>query len=132
MYANWDPVFHNLPFWLRLVCSLDTFWNSWYYATVFFTLFLGKLDLNDGPPRMRLPPFWLELIVLFGSGALIYSCVVYFAWEFLAAPADTNMVLMTIINAPWIIAPHLLVYRLYVVHTRTQRHLEDLANGKAK
>ena len=66
--ASFDPVFLNLPLWLRIVCSLDTFLFGPFYAVSLFAFGTGRQLAR-----------WYVAIALPSAGALLYSTVVYFA-----------------------------------------------------
>ena len=66
--ASFDPVFLNLPLWLRIVCSLDTLLFGPFYAVSLFAFGTGRQLAR-----------WYVAIALPFSGALLYSTVVYFA-----------------------------------------------------
>ena len=70
---KFDPIFLNLPLWLRIVCSLDTIlFGPFYLASVY--------AFSSGQQESR----WYRVIALPTAGALIYSTIVYFAYEALA------------------------------------------------
>lgn len=66
--VSFDPVFLNLPLWLRIVCSLDTLLFGPFYAISLYAFGTGRQLAR-----------WYVAIALPFSGALLYSTVVYFA-----------------------------------------------------
>jgi hypothetical protein len=101
-YAEtFDPVFLNLPFWLRLICSLDTFLFGPFYAISLYAFWYGHQD-----------SVWYICIALPYAGALIYSTVVYFSYEVLAEAHRASLFWVFVINLPWTLAPIVLINRL--------------------
>ena len=98
---NFDPVFLNLPLWLRIVCSLDTLLFGPFYAVSIYAFAVGAQEER-----------WYELIALPTSGALAYSTVVYFAYECIAEAHRASLLWVFVINLPWTLAPMLLFVRL--------------------
>lgn len=101
-YAKtFDPVFLNLPFWLRIVCSMDTLvFGPFYFASV--------LAFSRGQQESR----WYRALALPIAGALIYSTVLYYVYEVLAEAHRARLGWVFLINAPWTFAPLLLILRL--------------------
>ncbi len=101
-YANtFDPVFLNLPFWLRLVCSLDTFLFGPFYALSLWVYATGRQESA-----------WYAVLALPFAGGLIYSTIVYFGYEVLAEAHRASLFWVFVINLPWTLAPILLIIRL--------------------
>lgn len=101
-YAKtFDPVFLNLPLWLRLVCSLDTLLFGPFYAASIYALRTGRILQR-----------WYVLLALPYCGALIYSTVVYFGYEVLAEAHRSSLGWVFVINLPWTLAPLLLLLRI--------------------
>lgn len=99
--VTFDPIFLQLPLWLRIVCSLDTFlFGPFYLASIY-----AFATSQQGSP-------WYRLVALPYSGALLYSTVVYFAYEVIAEAHRASMLWVFLINLPWTLAPVLLVLRL--------------------
>jgi hypothetical protein len=101
-YAKtFDPVFLNLPFWLRIVCSLDTLLFGPFYAVSVFAFAMGRPDER-----------WYARLALPMSGALLYSTIVYFAYEILVESHRASLFWVFMINLPWTLMPFLLILRL--------------------
>ena len=101
-YAKtFDPIFLNLPLWLRIVCSLDTILFGPFYAVSIYAFWTKQQEAR-----------WYELIALPTAGALLYSTVVYFAYEVIAEAGRASLVWVFVINLPWTLAPVLLFARL--------------------
>ena len=101
-YAKtFDPIFLNLPLWLRIVCSLDTILFGPFYAVSVYAFWTKQQEAR-----------WYELIALPVSGALLYSTVVYFAYEVIAEAGRASLLWVFVINLPWTLAPILLFARL--------------------
>ena len=101
-YAKtFDPIFLNLPFWLRIVCSLDTLlFGPWYLTSIY------AISTNQVMHK------WYVLVSLPVCGALIYSTVIYFAYEILAESERCKLVWVFLVNLPWTLAPFLLLFRI--------------------
>ena len=92
IYADWDPLFIRVPPFLRIMCGLEVF--------VFGPCYL----ISAMVLRCRVLPPWFPCFSLFFSGALFYSTVLYFAYEWLFAPsAYVNVTMVALVNAPWAI-----------------------------
>lgn len=101
-YAErFDPIFLDLPLWLRIVCSLDTLLFGPFYAVSVYAFTTGAHESR-----------WFELVALPFAGALLYSTVVYFGYEVLAESQRASLLWVFVINLPWTLAPVLLLVRL--------------------
>ena len=119
-YAErFDPVFLNLPLWLRIVCSLDTFLFGPFYLASLYAFASGQQESA-----------WYRTLALPASGALIYSTVVYFAYECLAEAHRASLLWVFIINLPWTLAPFLIILRVRLLPTEA-RHSNDVARKHA-
>ena len=110
---SFDPVFLNLPLWLRIVCSLDTCLFGPFYALSIYAFATGAQETR-----------WYELVALPLSGALFYSTVVYFAYEFMAEWHRASLLWVFVINLPWTLAPVLLFLRLGALKDGTRPKAE--------
>ena len=120
--TTFDPIFLHLPLWLRIVCSLDTFIFGPFYLASIYAFATGQQSTR-----------WYRLVALPMSGALLYSTVVYFAYEarppsctypfrrhrgtfhapqVIAEAHRASLLWVFLINLPWTLAPVLLVLRL--------------------
>jgi hypothetical protein len=98
IYCQWDPMFYDVPLWLRVLCSIEVFiFGPCYLITV-----IGMLNNSD----------WLVPFTLPFAGALVYSTIVYFAMEMIELLPGTNVGIVFLVNLPWTIIPILLVYQL--------------------
>lgn len=100
---NFDPIFLNLPVWLRIVCSLDTLCFGPFYAISIYAFLTGNQSSR-----------WYQFIALPFAGALMYSTIVYFAYEVLEEAERASLLWVFLINLPWTLAPLLLVLRLWL------------------
>lgn len=105
IYNRYDPLFANIPDWLRIMCAIEVVLFGPLYALAAYGLY----------HRAR----WLPSVVYPFAGALIYSTIVYFMMEFLYTTPGTNLFMVLIINVPWTIFPAILAYR--VAHLSRQR-----------
>jgi len=117
--STFDPVFLNLPLWLRIVCSLDTFLFGPFYLVSVLAFVAGQVDTK-----------WYRAVALPWSGMLIYSTIVYFAYECIAEADRASLVWVFLINLPWTLAPWLLILRLTVLTDPASP--STLLVGKAK
>ena len=114
-YAKtFDPIFLNLPLWLRIVCSLDTILFGPFYAVSAYAFWTKQQEAR-----------WYELIALPMAGALLYSTVVYFAYEIIAESGRASLVWVFVINLPWTLAPVLLVARLGFLRSSREKQLRS-------
>ena len=64
IYCAWDPMFLNLPLWLRVMCSVEVFlFGPLYVASAY---------------GLQHQSAWLPCCALPFGGALVYSTIVYF------------------------------------------------------
>lgn len=103
LYASrFDPIFLALPLWLKIMNSLDPLLFSWLYLAVALLLRRGAFDRSPA----------LRTVACAGAGALVYSTIVYFAYELLAESHRANLPMVALINLPWSVWPILLLVRL--------------------
>ena len=104
-YAEkFDPIFLNLPLWLRIVCSLDTILFGPFYAVSIYAFATVQQETR-----------WYSTVALPTAGALIYSTIVYFAYECMAEAHRASLLFVFLVNLPWTLAPVLLILRLGLV-----------------
>eukprot|EP01039_Chlorochromonas_danica_P006205 gene6205-6843_t len=106
IYAHYDPIFYDMPLWLRILCGIEVFLFGPLYVLTAWGLY------------KKTP--WLNFVALPFSGALIYSTIVYFAMEVLEEVEGTNLLVVFLVNLPWTIIPILLLYRLYQIDKKDQ------------
>ena len=107
IYARWDALFVAIPSWLRIMCAVEVFLFGPSYAVVAWVL--------ERRRRHQLPlPVWFAPFALLFSGALIYSTIVYFAFEVIHEwnNPSTSLSMVFLVNAPWSVAPVLLSWRV--------------------
>ena len=92
---------HLRPLWLRIVCSLDTLLFGPFYAISVYAFATGRQTQR-----------WYETIALAFSGALLYSTIVYFAYEVLAEAHRANLLWVFVVNLPWTLCPCVLCARV--------------------
>lgn len=114
LYASrFDPIFLNLPLWLKIMNSLDTLLFSWVYLSVALLLPSGRLDSS---PTCR-------ALVCAGAGALLYSTIVYFAYELIAERGRADLPMVTLINLPWTLWPVGVLFRLSAAPPTSKRRV---------
>ena len=99
IYGAWDPLFLDIPVWLRIMCTIEVVFFGPLYALSAFLLWYRNQ--------------WLPLVTYSFSGALFYSTVVYFAAELLYPIPGTNLLMVIVVNIPWSILPIALVWRVH-------------------
>ena len=97
---SFDPVFLDTPLWLRVMCAIGAYVFGACY--LFFIYALVK-----GNNAIRMPA------LLYGA-AIVYSTVVYFAWEFLDEQnrQEANLLAVFVVNIPYTIIPLMLMWRV--------------------
>jgi EXPERA (EXPanded EBP superfamily) len=90
-YNQFDPLFFDTPDWLRLMCAFDMVGFGAAYVAMLYG-FSKRAE-------------WLRPLAIVYSSAIIYSCIIYFLYEFAFAPAGTNLVVVVLVNAPYLIVP---------------------------
>ena len=107
IYASWDPIFYDIPNWLRVLSCIEVFIFGPLYLVVAIGLW------NNSP--------WLESVALPFCGALVYSTIVYFAMELIENIPNTNYFAVFFVNIPWTIVPILLWLRLRECHNKLKK-----------
>jgi hypothetical protein len=97
IYCQWDPLFINLPLWLRVLCSIEVF----IFGPCYILAAYGY----------QYKCTWHSYLISPFCGALIYSTIVYFAMEWIEFVPGTNMYMVFIVNIPWTIFPIILIYK---------------------
>lgn len=106
IYSNqWDPMFIDIPMWLRVMCAIEVLCFGPLYA-------LCAIGLQTRSS-------WLPIIAFTFSGALFYSTIVYFAMEYIDQIPGTNLLMVFVINIPWSILPVVLSWRVSNLYTST-------------
>jgi hypothetical protein len=96
-YAEHDPVFFDCPAWLLLMCAWDWFVHGTFYLWALYAWW----------HRLESARLWSIIV----SSELLYSCIIYFAWEVMAAPHGTSMLVVFGVNLPYAIMPAVLLWR---------------------
>jgi hypothetical protein len=97
---SFDPVFLDTPLWLRIMCTIDGYVFGAFYPVFIYAFVRGRN--------------WVRIPALLYGSAIVYSTVVYFAWEFLDAAnrQSANLPAVVIVNIPYTIVPLLLMWRV--------------------
>jgi hypothetical protein len=97
---SFDPVFLDPPLWLRIMCTIDGYIFGACYPFFIYAFVRGRN--------------WVRIPALVYGAAIVYSTVVYFAWEFLdeANRAQANLPAVILVNIPYTIVPLLLMWRV--------------------
>tara|TARA_R110002050_G_scaffold37674_1_gene93356 strand:+ start:37 stop:462 length:426 start_codon:yes stop_codon:yes gene_type:complete len=112
-----DPIFLDIPVFLRIMCVFDTFVNGPFYLATFLT-FYNNLQLSIFRNTDRKKKWWWfysRIMCPLSSGALIYSTLVYFGyevWEEWYVLGRNDLLWVFIINGPWTVAPIWLLWRV--------------------
>lgn len=110
-YAKqFDPLFINTPFWLVIMCGIDCVIFGPMYIIVLF----GWIYDSSG--------IWFKRFVCIWNGALVYSTVVYFAYEILIEYQRNSMFWVIVINMPWTIVPLLLLKQVLISETKHKQY----------
>lgn len=96
-YSLHDPVFFDCPAWLEIMCAID-----WVGFGSFYLYAIWAVLRRD--ERFRTP-------AIVYSACMIYSCVVYFAWELVASHPSTSMLVVFLVNGPYAVMPVVLLHR---------------------
>jgi hypothetical protein len=97
---SFDPVFLDPPLWLRIMCGIDAYVFGPCYLMLIYAFVAGRN--------------WVRVPALLYGSAIVYSTLVYFGWEFLAAEnrAQANLLAVFIVNIPYTVVPLLLMWRV--------------------
>ena len=108
---SFDPVFLDPPLWLRIMCTIDAYVFGACYLVFIFAFVKGRN--------------WVRIPALLYGSAIVYSTIVYFAWEFLdeANRAQANLLAVFLVNIPYTVVPLLLMWRV--------RHPEPFSQATA-
>jgi hypothetical protein len=103
LYATrWDPAFLDRPLFLRIICAIDLFVFGPFYLVLVYA-FVKRRD-------------WIRIPALIYVSAIVYSTVVYFAWEFIGERGRADLMMVVAFNIPYTIVPLVLAAR--VRHTQ--------------
>jgi hypothetical protein len=97
-YAHRDPIFHEPPLFLWIMCAVDAFLFGPFYLVLLYA-FWGRRE-------------WIRAPGLAYVGTIVYSTVVYFGIEFLDPLPGTDLWLVFWINVPYTLVPLWLGWRL--------------------
>ena len=100
-YARmFDPVFLAPPLWLRIMCAID----AYVFGPCYLVLIYAFTRCRN----------WIRVPALLYGAAIVYSTLVYFAWEVLdpANRAQANLLGVFVVNIPYTIVPLLLLWRV--------------------
>lgn len=118
IYNQWDPMFWDIPLWLRIMCAVEVLiFGPLYAVTAYGLQFRSK---------------WLPYIALPFAGALFYSTIVYFAMEFIEDRSGTNHLMVFIVNIPWSIFPLLLCHRIFQLYDIYPTRIASNKDDKVK
>lgn len=102
-YAQYDPVYFDMPSWMALMIGFDTVLLSPFYVWSVWALWTGRVDT----PLYR-------SVALVVCGGLIYAMVLYLSWEVLEADTwGTQLLPVILYNIPWGLVPLMYVVRLH-------------------
>lgn len=96
---SWDPLFIDIPLWLRVMCSIEVL----VFGPLYVICAVG----------LQMRSAWLPPVAYIFSGALFYSTIVYFAIEILHPVVGTNLLMVFVVNIPWSILPVALVHFIW-------------------
>ncbi len=97
-YARFDPAFVDRPLFLRVVCGVDLFVFGPFYLVAIYALVRARA--------------WIRVPMYLWAGAIVYSTLVYFAWEILGESARANLPVVVGVNIPYTIVPILAAVRM--------------------
>ncbi len=115
IYIQYDPLFLDIPDWLRVLCSIEVFLFGPLYLITAWGIFYQSS--------------WLRAIATPFSGALIYSTIVYFAMEIIENVPGTNLWLVFAVNLPWTIVPSILLWRCCCCYSEEEEEDDDEDGG---
>ncbi len=97
---SFDPIFLDTPLWLRIMCTIDAYVFGPFYLVLIYALVQERS--------------WIRVPALLYGGAIVYSTIVYFGYEFLdrANREEANLSVVLLVNIPYTIIPLLLVWRM--------------------
>src|SRR5579859_4151450 len=84
-YSQWDPAFLERPLWLRIICGIDLFLFGPFYLLLIYALVKRRA--------------WIRVPALMYVAAIVYSTIVYFAWEVIDGRG--NLLFVFLINIPY-------------------------------
>jgi hypothetical protein len=110
-YSQYDPAFLDRPLFLRVMCAIDFVVFGPFYLVLIYAFWKGR--------------DWIRLPALLYVTAVVYSTVVYFAWEFIGERARANLPMVVACNIPYTIVPLVAAFRL-----RRSRPFTETATGR--
>jgi len=97
-YAARDPIFFDPPLFLRWMCAVDAALFGPFYLVALYAF-----------ARRRA---WIRLPGLAYVGTIVYSTVLYFGVELLDPVPGTDLAVVAAVNAPYVLVPLWLAWRL--------------------
>lgn len=95
-----DPLLLDRLLSIRVMFGIDAFLFGPFYLVLFYAILRRRN--------------WIRIPALLFSSAMFYSVVVYILMEvFSEHAADTDLVMVLLIGAPYTVAPLLLTYRMW-------------------
>jgi hypothetical protein len=98
-YCRWDPLFYDTPTWLRIMCGVDGFVFGPFYLVLIWALVRERE--------------WIRVPALVYVGAIVYSTLVYFGYEFVVEAGRANLAMVVLVNVPYTIMPLVLAWRVW-------------------
>ena len=98
---SFDPVFLTTPTFLLVMVAIDWLVFGPSYAALLWAL----LSRNEAKP-------WVRALALVWLGAVVYSTLVYFAFEMIEEWHRINVPAVILINMPWTVVPPLAAWRI--------------------
>ena len=97
-YSQFDPAFLDRPLWLRIMCGIDLFLFGPFYLILIYA-FVKRRN-------------WIRVPALLYVSAIVYSTILYFAWEFVSERGRANLLMVVVINIPYTLVPLWLAWRV--------------------
>jgi hypothetical protein len=97
-YSQFDPAFLDRPMWLRIICAIDLFVFGPFYLVLIYAFVKQRS--------------WIRIPALLYVSAIVYSTVLYFAWEFINERDRANLWVVVAVNIPYTLVPLWLARRV--------------------
>lgn len=104
-YTSVEPIYADLPLWLRMINEFDTYFFGWFYLLSLIVFLRGRQSHTG-----------YRAVATFMSGMMAYAMIFYMSWE-LQTYRDTgaNIQQVMIYNGMWVLIFVLLMIRLHLL-----------------
>ncbi len=110
---NFDPVLIARPAWWRMTIWIDSLFFGPFYVFAIYAWTKGKN--------------WIRIPSIIYASVMITNVTIILGEEFMGAHATPHPLLVLALNAPWLLLPVYIIYRMYNTETPFTRTVRSEA-----